>query len=145
EKEEALASFYEKWKADTLVLDKWFAIQATAPQPDTMDRVKRLMNHPAFSIKNPNKVRSLVGAFCGANPVCYHDKRGEGYIFLADRVLQLDRLNPQIAARLLGNLSRWRRYDTERQRMMKEQLERIMGQAKLSRDVYEVAEKSLTA
>ena len=145
EKEEALASFYEKWKADTLVLDKWFAIQATAPQPDTMDRVKRLMNHPAFSIKNPNKVRSLVGAFCGANPVCYHDKRGEGYIFLADRVLELDRLNPQIAARLLGNLSRWRRYDTERQRMMKEQLERIMGQAKLSRDVYEVAEKSLTA
>ena len=143
EKEEALASFYERWKADPLVLDKWFAIQATAPLSDTMTRVKRLMNHPAFSIKNPNKVRSLLGAFCGANQVCYHNRSGEGYVFLADRVLELDRLNPQIAARLLGNLSRWRRYDKKRQKLMKKQLKRILGRDKLSGDVYEVAEKSL--
>ena len=101
------------------------------------------MAHPAFTMRNPNRVRSLVGAFAQGNPACFHDLSGSGYAFLADRVIELDTLNPQVAARLVSPLSRWRRYDSERQSLMKEQLERIQRQEKLSSDVGEILQKSL--
>ena len=143
ERKSVLVSFYSQWQKDTLVLDKWFSLQATAPLPETLNEVKSLMGHPAFSIKNPNKVRSLVGAFCSANQLCFHAADGEGYRFLADRVLELNSINPQIAARLLSPLSRWRRFDESRQGLMRQELERILADKKLSKDVFEVASKSL--
>jgi len=105
--------------------------------------VQALMQHPAFSLQNPNKVRSLIGRFCAGNPVNFHAADGAGYRFLADRVLELDALNPSIAARLVQTLSRWRRYDPDRQALMREQLERIVAQEGLSNDVYEIASRSL--
>lgn len=143
ERQGALVSFFSQWKNDSLVLDKWFSLQATSPFPETLAEVKSLMDHPAFSLKNPNKVRSLIGAFCSANQVCFHAKDGEGYRFLADQVLALDTMNPQIASRLLAPMSRWRRFDTGRQELMKRELERILGTQGLSKDVYEIASKSL--
>ncbi|HEC15999.1 MAG TPA: aminopeptidase N [Sedimenticola sp.] len=143
EREQALGAFYEKWKDDPLVLDKWFAIQATSKLPGTLERVKALKAHPAFSIKNPNRVRSLIGAFCSANQVGFHRADGAGYAFLADNVLELDGLNPQVAARMLRLMSRWRRYDPARRKLMQEQLQRIVAVEGLSKDVYEIASKSL--
>jgi aminopeptidase N len=143
EKREVLEAFYDTWKNDVLVMDKWFAIQATAPLPTTLDEVKKLLRHASFSIVNPNRVRALIGAFCTGNPVSFHDKSGSGYEFLADQILTLDPLNPQIAARLLQGMSNWRRYDKSRRKNMKKQLERVAGNSKLSKDVYEVAAKSL--
>ncbi len=143
EREAALGEFYERWRQDPLVLDKWFAIQASSKHRDTLERVKTLIGHPAFSIRNPNKVRSLIGAFAGGNPARFHEPSGEGYAFLADRVLELDALNPQIASRMLRTMARWRRYDEARQALMRAQLERVLGTAGVSKDVYEIAAKSL--
>ncbi|MDH4162221.1 MAG: aminopeptidase N [Nitrospirota bacterium] len=142
EKDEALASFGEQWKDDPLVMDKWFAIQATSRLSDTLGRVKALMKHPAFTIKNPNKVRALIGAF-SSNAVRFHDLSGEGYRFLGDNVLAIDPLNPQIAARLVSAFTLWKRYEAGRQKLMKAELERILNTPKLSKDVYEVVSKSL--
>ena len=142
EQEDALNFFYERWKNDPLVVDKWLAIQATSRLPNTLERVKELTRHPAFNIKNPNKVRALIGAF-SANPVRFHDPSGEGYAFLADYVLTIDPLNPQIAARLVSAFTLWKRYDEKRKALMKTQLERILKTPKLSKDVYEIASKSL--
>ncbi len=144
EREQALAGFYTKWREDTLVLDKWFAIQATSKLPDTLARVKALREDAAFSIKNPNKVRSLIGAFCSANPIRFHAADGSGYAFLADAVLELDRLNPQVASRMLRLMSRWQRYDDSRRRLMQFQLQRILSAEGLSKDVYEITSKSLS-
>jgi aminopeptidase N len=141
--EEALAAFYHQFETDPLVVDKWFTLQATSPQPETLTEIEELMAHPAFTMRNPNRVRSLVGAFAQGNPACFHDLSGSGYAFLADRVIELDTLNPQVAARLVSPLSRWRRYDSERQSLMREQLERIQCQEKLSSDVGEIVQKSL--
>jgi len=143
ERQQVLDAFYEKWRHDRQVVEKWFAIQAASSLPDTLKRVQALMQHPAFSIKNPNLVRSLIGRFCAANPVNFHQADGSGYQFLAQQVLVLDGINPQIAARLLQNLSRWRRFDETRQSMMREQLERVAGHPGLSKDVYEIASRSL--
>jgi aminopeptidase N len=145
ERKSVLVSFYSEWQRDSLVLDKWFSLQATAPLPQTLDEVKSLVDHPAFSLKNPNKVRSLIGAFCGSNQICFHEKSGAGYRFLADQVLAIDRFNHQIAARMLAPLSRWQRFDASRQNFMCRQLERILASSELSKDVYEVASKSLKA
>ncbi len=139
----ALAEFRQRWADDRLVLDKWFIVQATAPRSDTLDRVRELMRDSAFSMRNPNKVRALIGAFAGANAVRFHAADGAGYNFLADRVLELDPVNPQVAARLLAPLGRWRRFDKARQRKIRVQLQRILGRAALSRDVYEIAKKTL--
>ncbi len=143
ERKAVLVSFYSRWSKDSLVLDKWFSLQATTPYPETLSEVKSLLDHPSFSMKNPNKVRSLIGAFCGANQICFHAKNGEGYRFLADTVLELDVINPQIAARLLTPLSRWQRFDDLRQDLMHRELERVLASKKLSKDVYEVAYKSV--
>jgi aminopeptidase N len=140
---EALAAFYHQFESDPLVVDKWFSLQATSPQTETLSEIETLMAHPDFTLRNPNRVRSLVGAFAQGNPAQFHDLSGAGYAFLADRVIELDALNPQIAARLVSPLSRWRRYDSERQSIMKAQLERIQHQDNLSTDVGEIVGKSL--
>jgi len=99
--------------------------------------------HKAFSIKNPNKVRALIGAFCTGNPAQFHAIEGTGYVFLADHIIALDKLNPQVAARISNVLSQWRRYDQKRQKLMKVQMQRVLAEPGLSRDVYEVMSKSL--
>jgi aminopeptidase N len=123
-------------------MDKWFAVQASADRADVLDQVKALQSHAAFSMKNPNKVRSLIGAFVNANPRAFHAADGSGYEFLVDNVLVLDKTNPQIAARLLRTMSRWQRYDAKRQALMKSGLQRIKN-ADVSRDVFEIAATSL--
>ncbi|MGQ4879539.1 aminopeptidase N [Billgrantia sp. LNSP4103-1] len=138
----ALRTFGEKWAHDTLVMDQWFAIQVTRPQTDALERVKHLMAHPAFSLKNPNKVRALIGTFANQNRINFHRADGEGYRLLADVVIELNRLNPEIAARLVTPLTRWQRFDETRQQLMKGELERIRAE-KLSPNVYEVVEKAL--
>ncbi|MDG4474630.1 aminopeptidase N [Thiovibrio frasassiensis] len=143
ERQQAIADFYQQWQGDSLVLDKWFAVQATAPLPETLAAVQALMDHPAFQLKNPNKVRALLGSFAAGNPVCFHEVSGRGYAFLAEQILALDPLNPQVAARLAARLGRGARYDAGRQGLMRTQLERIAAIPSLSRDVYEVVSKSL--
>jgi len=143
ERSAALEAFETRWKDNAQVMDKWFALQAMASRPDTLSHVKALTKHPCFDIRNPNKVRSLVGAFAMANPVGFHAKDGSGYTFLADSVIELDSLNPQVAARLLGALGSWRRYDADRQALMRAALERIVAVPVLSKDSYEIASKSL--
>jgi len=142
ERVDALASFSEKWKNDPLVMDKWFAIQATSRLPGTLGTVKGLMQHPAFTLKNPNKVRSLIGAFA-SNSVRFHDPSGKGYAFVADQVLAINAMNPQIAARLVSSFTMWKRYEEKRKALMKKELERILAAPKLSKDVFEVVSKSL--
>ncbi|WP_025733784.1 aminopeptidase N [Carnimonas nigrificans] len=139
----AVKRFGEQWRHDSLVMDAWFGIQVTRPQPDVLDRVKFLMQHPAFSLKNPNKVRALVGAFA-TNRVNFHRIDGAGYQLLADVVIELNRLNPEIAARMVVPLTRYQRLDEERQQLMREQLERIRREP-LSRNLFEIVEKALSA
>jgi aminopeptidase N len=139
----ALEDFYGRWHEDALVVDKWLSIQATSQQPGTINVVDRLLGHPAFNLRNPNKVRALIGGFCQGNPACFHELSGAGYAFLGDRLLELDAINPQIAARLAGALSAWRRYDAIRRDLMRAQLDRLAGAPGLSRDLYEVVNKSV--
>ena len=142
-KQQCLDGFYRQWQAEALVIDKWFSLQASSSMPDTFATVQGLMNHPAFDLKNPNRVRSLIGAFSQANPLHFHAANGQGYQFLADQIIALNTLNPQIASRMVVALTAWRRYDEVRQALMKAQLERIMNTEAISKDVYEVASKSL--
>lgn len=139
----ALADFRQKWAGDKLVLDKWFAVQASSPRADTLARVRELMLDSAFILHNPNKVRAVIGAFSAANPLRFHAADGSGYEFLADQVLELDAINPQVAARLLTPMGRWRRHDEARQTLMKAQLQRILDHEGLSKDSFEIARKSL--
>ncbi|WKJ90146.1 aminopeptidase N [Methylomonas montana] len=142
-KARSLDSFYVQWRKEALVVDKWFTLQATSSMPNTFATVQALMRHPAFDMKTPNRVRSLIGAFSQANPLHFHAKNGDGYRFLADQVLALNTLNPQIASRMVTGLAQWRRYDADRQGLMKQQLQRIVATEHLSKDVYEIASKSL--
>jgi len=143
ERAAALASFAEHFKDNPLVMDQWFSVQAGSTMPGGLQRVRELMEHPAFNIKNPNKVRALVGAFAGQNLINFHAADGSGYRFLADLVIQLNGFNPQIASRQLAPLTRWRKYDSARQALMKAELERIRNSGELSSDVFEVVSKSL--
>ena len=143
EKATALASFADFFKDNPLVMDQWFSVQAACALPGALPRVEQLMQHPAFTLKNPNKVRSLIGAFAGQNLLGFHQADGSGYRFLADQVITLNALNPQIASRLLAPLTRWAKYGSARQAQMKEQLQRILASGELSSDVYEVVSKSL--
>jgi aminopeptidase N len=140
---EALAAFYEKWKRDDLVIDKWFTLQAMSSLPATLARVRELTRHPAFTIKNPNRLRSLVGAFTQANQLRFHEASGGGYAFLADQVMTLDPLNPLMASRLVQPLGQWRRQDGARQALMKRELERVLALPNLSKNTYEMVTKSL--
>ncbi len=143
ERDKALQAFAEHFKDNPLVMDQWFSVQAGSPLPGGLERVQQLMQHPAFALKNPNKVRALIGAFANQNLVNFHRADGAGYRFLADQVITLNALNPQIASRLLAPLTRWRKYDGARQALMKGELERILASGELSSDVYEVVSKSL--
>ena len=143
EREKAFDDFYLRWKDDHLVLDKWFALRASSSLSETLSDVRELMGHPAFSIRNPNKVRALIGGFCAGNQLRFHAADGGGYEFLADQVMVLDELNPQVAARLLAPLGQWRRFDSDRQELIQGQLDRVLAKPGLSRDVYEIASKSL--
>lgn len=143
ERARALQSFAEHFKDNPLVMDQWFSVQAGSPLPGGLARVRALMEHPAFTLKNPNKVRALIGAFAGQNLVNFHAADGSGYRFLADLVIELNGFNPQIASRQLAPLTRWRKYDAARQALMKAELERIRGSGGLSSDVFEVVSKSL--
>ena len=136
-----LADFYQRWQQHPLVIDKWFAIQASAPRPDTLAKAQALLQHPAFDWRTPNRVRALLGSL-GANATVFHAADGSGYAFLAAQIRHLDELNPQIAARLATPLSRWQRYDAQRQGLMRQALEDLAGKANLSRDLGEVLEKS---
>ena len=139
---QAIEDFYQQWKDDELVLDKWFTLQATCELPGTITLVHDLLFHPAFNIKNPNKVRALVGAFSQSNPRHFHAIDGSGYVFLTEMLLTMDKLNPQIAARLATPFTRSQRLDTKRQDLMRHQLERLSGE-NLSRDLRELVSKSL--
>jgi|TARA_B110000259_G_scaffold188268_1_gene246091 aminopeptidase N len=143
EREHALRAFYEQWKGDRQVVDKWLAVQAQSSLKDTLLRVKSLMSHPAFNITNPNNVRSLIGQFCRNNAVNFHAIDGSGYQFLVEQILILDKLNPQIASRQMGAFNSWQQYDKKRQGMMRAALEKIAKQTDLSADVYEIVTKYL--
>jgi aminopeptidase N len=139
---EALDRFYDEFDNEALVIDKWFAIQAAAPAT-TVAMVRELMKHPAFTLKNPNRARSLIFNFCNGNPARFHAPDGSGYAFWAEQVLALDALNPQVASRLARSMDRWRRYDPALQAQMKKALHKVAGRARLSNDVTEVVSKAL--
>ncbi|MFS7927278.1 putative cytosol alanyl aminopeptidase [Helianthus anomalus] len=141
-RDDALADFYNQWQHDYLVVNKWFALQSSSDIPGNVENVYKLLSHPAFDLKNPNKVYSLIGGFC-ASPVNFHAKDGSGYKFLGEIVVQLDKLNPQVASRMVSAFSRWKRYDETRQNLAKAQLEMIVSANGLSENVYEIASKSL--
>jgi aminopeptidase N len=143
ERDAALEDFYARWSAEELVVDKWFSLQAMAPLPGTIEAVERLTRHPAFDIRNPNRVRALVGSFSQANQLHFHDRSGRGYRFLADQVIRLDPLNASIASRSIQPLGQWRRQDAARQSLMRAELERVLAVPGLSKNTYEVASKSL--
>lgn len=143
-KTHAIAKFYEKWKEEALVVNSWLSVQASQPAPGALNVVKELMNHEAYDARNPNKLRSLIGAFCSGNIINFHVATGEGYDFLANEVIKLNSENPQIAARLITPLTKWRNYDENRQAKMKAALERISATNNLSKDVFEVVSKTLS-
>lgn len=140
-----LDDFLERFRKEALVVDQWFITQAVSTVPDALDRVRALVEHEAFDTRNPNKVRALIGAFCSQNTVRFHAADGTGYAFLADWVIRLDGKNPQLAARLLTPLTRWKRFDAQRQAKMQAALQSILDAGDLSPDVYEIVSKSLDA
>ncbi|NWF38087.1 aminopeptidase N [Mariprofundus sp. NF] len=143
ERLQALASFEKQWSEDANVMDKWFALQASSSLPDSLAAVKLLMTHPKFDLRNPNKVRAVIGSFAMRNPVNFHALDGSGYSFVADQVLALDRLNPQIASRMVRALMNWKRLEPKRSELMRSQLQRIADADGISGDVYEIVSKSL--
>jgi aminopeptidase N len=142
ERETALARFYDRYRDNALVLDKWFTVQALSMREDTAETVEHLAKHPDFTLANPNRLRALVSAFT-VNPFAFHDSSGRGYRFAADMILAADAINPQSAARLVPPLGRWRRLEPKRAALMKAELERIVATPGISKDVFEQASKSL--
>jgi len=136
--------FEAQWRDEPLVLDKWFALEATSARADTLDRVRRLLAHPRFNARNPNRVRSLVGAFTLRNFARFHDRDGRGYAFAADEVLALDSTNPQLAAAIAGAFNLWKRFPEPRRGLMQAALQRIAIAPGLSPDVTEVVTRTLS-
>jgi aminopeptidase N len=141
-KAKALARFYDDFSAEPLVIDKWFALQATARTVDVA-AIRKLAQHPAFTLKNPNRARSLIFSFCNGNPSAFHAADGSGYTFWAEQVIALNASNPQVAARLARSMDRWRKYAPALQEKMRAALQRVGAASKLSRDVQEVVSKAL--
>jgi aminopeptidase N len=141
-KASALEKFYADFEHEPLVIDKWFALQAMARGTDVA-AVRELMRHPAFTLKNPNRARSLIFSFCNGNPSQFHLPDGSGYAYWADQVIELNALNPQVAARLARSLDRWRKYSPALKSEMQAALRRVAGTKKLSKDVLEVVTKAL--
>jgi aminopeptidase N len=144
QREHALAEFYEDYADHALVIDKWFSVQAACRRHDTPARVKTLMDHPAFTLSNPNRIRALIGAFAMRNQKGFHVKSGEGYKILTDIILELNVKNPQIASRLLTPMRQWKSFTADRQKLMKTELKRILESDNLSPDVYEIVSKCLS-
>lgn len=142
-REEAMHSFAQRWHDDPLVMDKWFSLHARSRRANTLSRVKELLNHSCFSIKNPNKVRALIGVFSMANPTSFHAIDGSGYQFLTEQVITLNAINPQVAARMVKPLIDWKKYASDRQQLMRKSLHEILNTPKLSKDVYEIVDRSL--
>jgi aminopeptidase N len=142
-REHAFSSFFEAWKDDHLVIDKWFALQATASLPDAPERVLELMKHPLFSLKTPNKVRALIGTFANMNPTGFCRADGAGFRLVADAVIKIDAFNPQVSARMLGAFKSWRMLEPVRQKRAEAELERIKAHENLSRDLFEIVTKTL--
>ncbi len=142
EREDALGDFYDRYHGDGLVIDKWFALQAGAPRGDTIDTVEALLAHADFTMKNPNRLRALAGSFAG-NQWVFHEKSGRGYRLLGELIVKADAINPQVTARLVPPLGRWRRFEAGRAALMRAELERIVATPGLSKDVFEQASKSL--
>ncbi|KMV69940.1 aminopeptidase N [bacteria symbiont BFo1 of Frankliniella occidentalis] len=140
-----LAAFDERWHQDGLVMDKWFALQATSPAADVLTQVRALLNHRSFTLSNPNRIRSLVGAFAQLNPSAFHAIDGSGYQFLVEILTDLNTRNPQVAARMIEPLIRLKRYDSTRQQLMRNALEQLKGLDKLSGDLFEKITKALNA
>lgn len=145
EREHALSAFYQQYKQYDLVIDKWFSVQATASRHDTPSRVKELINHKDFTFGNPNRIRALIGAFAMRNQKGFHVLSGEGYKILTDMVILLNHKNPQIASRLLTPMRQWKSFTSDRQKLMKAELKRILEEDNISPDVYEVVTKCLSA
>ena len=143
ETDQAILEFYERWRDDPLVLDKWFRMQAMSSTPAAFDRVVALSTHPDFNLANPNRARSLLYAFSAANPVAFHRADGQAYRFVADQILALDAINPQVAARIVSSFNQWKRYEPRRGRLMKAELERVASHPGISKDVTEIVERSL--
>jgi len=143
ERNTALSSFEQRWADDANVMDKWFAVQASSSLPNTLEQVKALMTHEKFDMHNPNKVRALIGTFAMRNPAAFHAEDGSGYSFVADQVLALDKLNPQVASRMVRALMQWKRLESKRSALMRNQLQRIAESSNLSGDVFEIVSKSL--
>ena len=140
---QALREFEKEFRDEPLVMNLWLQIQAANSQQGGLGRVEVLMGHSAFTMSNPNKVRSLIGGFCAANLINFHSKNGSGYRFLSDQILTLNRANPQVAARLVTPLTRWKKFDAPQRELMREQLQRIADEPNLVKDIYEIASKSL--
>jgi aminopeptidase N len=138
-----LEDFYKRYTDDPLIIDKWLALQATIPEPETLDRVRALTTHPAFSMGNPNRVRSLIGAFAQANHTQFNRADGAGYDFVADVVLELDPKNPQVAARIVGAFRSWRALEAKRRDRAQATLRRILQAPSLSRDVHDIVARTL--
>jgi aminopeptidase N len=143
-KDSALDSFYKQWSHERLVIDKWFAVQATSKLPGTLDQVKKLLNHPEFTLKVPNRFRSLVNNFAVGNLYHFHKLDGSGYQFTADRVIEMDRLNPQVSARLVNySFTAIKRLDEVRKKLATKELKRILDSGNLSKDTFEIVSKNL--
>ena len=143
ERLEALKWFYNKWKQEQLVIDKWFAVQATSVLSNTLEEVKGLLNHDDFDITNPNRVRSLISSFCQGNHAQFHASDGSGYQFAAEQIMRLDKVNAQIAARLARSFDRWKKFDDKRQHLAKDALTAIQDSLDLSKDTREVVSRAL--
>jgi aminopeptidase N len=143
ERQDAFDDFYRRYEGDALIIDKWFALQATIPEPETLARVKGLAAHPAFSMSNPNRVRALIGNFASANQTQFNRRDGAGYAFHADTMLALDPKNPQVAARLMTAFRSWRALEPERRDKAEVELKRVAASPSLSRDVHDIVARTL--
>ena len=138
-----MTAFEQKWNHDPLVLDKWFALNATSEREDILAHITMLKSHPQFTMGNPNRVRALIGSFAFYNPVGFHQPDGSGYRYVTDYLLELDQHNPQVAARIVTPLTQWQNYADKHQQKMKAQLTRLVNHEGLSKDVFEKVSKSL--
>jgi len=143
ERERAFSEFENRWRKNTVVMDKWFALQAISYLPNTLENVRNLTSHPAYDENNPNKIRALISAFSRFNQLRFHAADGSGYDFLAEQVLRLDPLNPQAAARLVSVFNNWKKFAETHKIKMNDQLQRIVKTPKLSGDVFEIVSKAL--
>ncbi|MDF3054780.1 MAG: pepN [Gammaproteobacteria bacterium] len=143
EREVALGAFYQHWQHETLIVDKWLSLQAQSTLPNTLAHVRSLTKHPAFDVKNPNRVRSLLSSFAIHNPVRFHDAKGGSYKLMADFALEIDQFNPNLSSKMAEPLVHWKKYDDQRQGLMRAELERIRASGRCSTNLYEIVEKGL--